>query len=262
MTAEFGEVAERLRRATVQVDNGSGVIWDTAGLIVTNAHVARGPAASVTLWDGRRFDAQVLARDVRRDLASLRIAAGELPAALARDSSDVHVGELVMAVGNPLGFVGALSTGVVHALSPRWVHADVRLAPGNSGGPLADARGRIIGINTMIANGVALAVRSNSVTRLLRDGSGGGARLGVVVRPVAAGVLVLEVEPGSPAQRSSLMTGDLLVGAGGRELRSLDDLAEAIHSAAGGVLQLEFLRGSRTVRRQASVHLHARAEAA
>jgi serine protease Do len=258
MIQGFGEVAEGLRRATVEVETGSGVIWDASGIIVTNAHVARGRSARVKLWDGRSFDAAVLARDPRRDLASLRIAAGDLPATTAGDSAKLRVGELVMAVGNPLGFIGALSTGVVHALSRRWVHADVRLAPGNSGGPLADALGRVIGINTMIANGVALAVPSNSVTRFLRDGSE-GIGLGVVVRPVADGILVLEVEPGSPADRSSLMIGDLLVSANGRKFRSLDDLGEAIQSAAGGVLRLEFLRGDRSVRRAASVHLQARA---
>jgi serine protease Do len=172
------------------------------------------------------------------------------------------VGELVVAVGNPLGFVGALTTGVVHAPTRRWVHADVRLAPGNSGGPLADARGRVIGINTMIAGGLALAVPSNSVTRFLRRGAE-DIGLGVVVRPVVDGILVLEVQPGSPAAQSSLMIGDLLVGAGGRRFESIDDLGEAIQEAQGGVLRLQFLRGDRGVRREAAVHLEVRqAEAA
>ena len=258
MIQGFGEVAERLRRATVEVETGSGVIWDASGIVITNAHVARGRSARVKLWDGRSFDAAVLARDPRRDLASLRIAAGDLPALAAGDSSKLRVGELVIAVGNPLGFVGALSTGVVHALSRHWVHADVRLAPGNSGGPLADAQGRAIGINTMIANGVALAVPSNSVARFLRDGTE-DIGLGIVVRPVPAGILILDVEPGSPADRSSLMIGDLLVGANGRRFRSLEDLGEVIEASAGGVLRLEFLRGDRSVRREASVHLRARA---
>jgi serine protease Do len=172
------------------------------------------------------------------------------------------VGELVMAVGNPLGFVGALTTGVVHALTRRWVHADVRLAPGNSGGPLADARGRVIGINTMIAGGLALAVPSNSVTQFLRRGAERPG-LGVVVRPVLEGILVLEVQPGSPAARSSLMIGDLLIGANGRRFESIEDLGEAIHSSQGGVLRLQFLRGDRAVRRETAVHLEVeRAEAA
>src|SRR5262245_10604379 len=197
MTEGFGEVAERLRRSTVHVArSGSGVIWGSAGLIITNAHVARAPKLRVELWDGRSFEGDVVARDPRRDLASLRIPASGLPALTAGASSALRVGELVVAVGNPLGFVGALTTGVVHALTRRWVHADVRLAPGNSGGPLADAQGRVIGINTMIAGGLALAVPSNSVAQFLRRGAE-GIGLGVVVRPVPDGMLVLEVQPGS-----------------------------------------------------------------
>ena len=271
MTEGFGEVAERLRRSTVQVRTGrrgpmqgagSGVIWDPAGLIITNAHVARETNPRVELWDGRSLAATVEARDPRRDLASLRVPAGSLPASVAGDSSALRVGELVMAVGNPLGFIGALTTGVVHALTQRWVHGDVRLAPGNSGGPLADAQGRVIGINTMIAGGLALAVPSNSVARFLRRGAE-GISLGVVVRPVPAGVLVLEVEPGSPAARSSLMIGDLLIGANGRRFGSIEDLGESIRESQGGVLHLEFLRGDRSVHREASVQLEARrAEAA
>jgi len=256
-------VAERLRRATVHVQrSGSGVIWDGAGLIVTNAHVAREPKLNVELWDGRSFEGTVVARDPRRDLASLRIPAAGLPTVTAGDSAALRVGELVMAVGNPLGFVGALTTGVVHALTRRWVHADVRLAPGNSGGPLADARGRVIGINTMIAGGLALAVPSNSIAKFLRRGAE-GIGLGVVVRPVREGVLVLEVQPGSPAAVSALMVGDLIIGANGRRFDSFEDLGEAIQASQGGVLRLQFLRGDRAVRRETSVHLEvAQAEAA
>src|SRR6202048_5401136 len=155
----FGEIAEQLRRSTVLVlpgerGNGSGVIGSADGVIVTNAHVARAAQRRVQLWDGREFDAALVSRDTRRDLAELRISAANLPAAVAADSSQVRPGELAIAIGNPLGFVGALTTGVVHAVGPLrrfgsqpWVQADVRLAPGNSGGPLADARGRALGRN-------------------------------------------------------------------------------------------------------------------
>ncbi len=155
----FGEVAEQLRRSTVQVLSerrgaGSGVIWTEDGLIVTNAHVARSDRPRVELWDGRELEGEVTARDSRRDLAALRVAASALPAATAGDSGALRPGELVLAVGNPLGFIGALTTGVVHALGPLrglgrqpWVQAAVRLAPGNSGGPLANALGRVIGLN-------------------------------------------------------------------------------------------------------------------
>src|SRR5437016_14642955 len=108
--AGFGEIAEQLRRSTVLVHactrgNGSGVIWSADGVIVTNAHVARG-SPSVQLWDGREFDASIALRDPRRDLAELRIEAANLPAASAADSSQLRPGELTIAIGNPLGFVG------------------------------------------------------------------------------------------------------------------------------------------------------------
>jgi len=171
----FGEIAEKLRRSTVLVPaggrgSGSGVIWSSDGTVITNAHVARGTKISLQLWDGREFQATVASRDPHRDLAALHIDATNLPSASVADSSKVRPGELAIAIGNPLGFVGALTTGVIHAVgsihglgSQSWVQADVRLAPGNSGGPLADARGRVIGINTMVAGRLALAIPSNVV---------------------------------------------------------------------------------------------------
>src|ERR1051326_8607560 len=148
----FGEIAERLRRSTVQVScdprrgSGSGVGWNSDGLILTNAHVARADEAQVELWDGRCATARVTARDSRRDLASLRIAASGLEAVTPGDSTALRPGELVIAVGNPLGFSGAVSTGVIHSIGPiggmprqRWIPAGGRLAPGNSGGQIGRA---------------------------------------------------------------------------------------------------------------------------
>src|SRR5712671_2085509 len=213
----FGEIAEKLRRSTVLVHaggrgSGSGVIWSSDGSVITNAHVARAAQISLQLWDGREFNATVASRDPSRDLALLRIAATNLPSALVADSSQVRPGELAIAIGNPMGFVGALTTGVIHAVGPlrglglrSWEQADVRLAPGNSGGPLADARGRIIGINTMVAGRLALAIPSNTVKDFLSAGPS-DSWLGVTVHPVqvpqvagrsrALGLVVLEVEPG------------------------------------------------------------------
>src|SRR6202140_5015604 len=219
----LGEIAEKLRRSTVLIQaggrgGGSGVIWSSDGTVITNAHVARGAHVGVELWDGREFRARVASRDSQRDLAELRIDATGLPAAVVADSSQVRPGELAIAIGNPLGFVGALTTGVIQAVGPLggssrrfgpepWVQADVRLAPGNSGGPLADARGRVIGINTMVAGRVALAVPSNAVTNFL-VADPVDAWLGVSVAPVrvprpgtrakAFGLVLLEVEPDSP----------------------------------------------------------------
>jgi serine protease Do len=246
---------------------GSGIIWSGDGLIITNAHVAHGSQAKVSLWDGRSYDASVLNRDPRRDLASLKIHATNLPAATPGNSSALRVGELVIAVGNPFGFIGALTTGVVHSLPgrQRWVAADVRLAPGNSGGPLADAWGRVIGINTMIAGGLALAVPSNAVGRFLQGET--GPTLGVTLQPVplqdgAFGFLLLKVDPDSAAENASLMIGDLLTGAAGRPFASVDDLHAAVESS-GEILDLQFRRGDRRATRSTAVRLRAsKAEAA
>ena len=261
----FGEIAEQLRRSTVLVlpgerGNGSGVIWSADGVIVTNAHVVRGSQMRVQLWDGREFDAALVSRDVSRDLAQLRINATNLPAAAAADSSQVRPGELAIAIGNPLGFVGALTTGVVHAVGPLhrfgsqpWVQADVRLAPGNSGGPLADARGRIIGINTMVAGRLALAVPSNAVANFLAADPI-DAWLGVTVAPVQVprpgsraksfGLVLLEVEPGSPAANASLMPGDILLGTDEKSFASVDDFASSLQGAGPRLVRLAFLRGN------------------
>lgn len=147
---EFADLAAALSCSTVQVQcrrfaGGSGVIWHN-NLIITNAHVVTRSHAQVELADGQVFDAVCISRDSQRDLAALRIDATDLPSATIRNSDALRVGELVLAVGNPLGLVGAVTTGIIHAIAPtaRWVQADIRLAPGNSGGPLADAQGRVI----------------------------------------------------------------------------------------------------------------------
>jgi serine protease Do len=268
----FGAVAEALRRTTVQVGSsgrgfGSGVILSADGLIITNAHVVQSSHAQVKLWDGRTLDAVVTSRDLTRDLAALLASGSGLPAATMADSSKARVGELVLAVGNPLGFVGALSTGIIHAAGPvrglgtnSWLQADVKLAPGNSGGPLADAQGRVLGINTMVAGGLALAIPSNDVARFLANGPS-HSLLGVEVRPVRIivrdenriGLLVMEVSPGGPASMASLMIGDILVGIDGVLFRSVNDLEIALQGTAERVLNLLFLRGDRrNIRRVAA----------
>lgn len=270
----LGEVGERVRRYTVLVQpggpgSGSGVIWNSDGTIITNAHVARGSHVEVTLWDGREFRGEVTARDSRRDLARLRIDAANLTPAVTADSSRLRPGEVVIAVGNPLGFLGAMTMGVVHAVGPlrglgnkTWVQAGVRLAPGNSGGPLADVQGRVIGINTMVAGRLALAVPSNEVMRFLL-GDTGGRWLGVTVRAVRlpstssvrAGILVLEIEPGSPAAQASLLPGDILLGTEEVGFSSTGKLAEALAGNSGRVMRLQFLRGDYERIRRVTVSL-------
>ncbi len=277
----LGEIAEKLRRSTVLVQGagrggGSGVIWSSDGVVVTNAHVARGPEAWVQLWDGRELEATVTSRDLKRDLAELRINSTNLPAVSVADSSEVRAGELAIAIGNPLGFVGALTTGVIHAVGPirglgpqAWVQADVRLAPGNSGGPLADVRGGVIGINTMVAHRLALAIPSNAVRDFLTAGPI-DAWLGVMVHPVQVpmanrrnsgrtfGLVVLEVEPGSPAASASLLPGDILLGTDGKSFASPEDLSRALLGSGPRLLRLEFLRGDYARIRRVSLQLGGR----
>lgn len=249
-------VAEALSRSTVQVQSrrfggGSGVIWDSKGLIITNAHVISSQA-EVKLSDGRVFDAVCVKRDRYLDLAALRVDATDLPAATIGDSEALRVGEIALAVGNPLGFTNALTTGIIHAITPpprRWVQADIRLAPGNSGGALADAQGRVIGINTVIVGGLALAVPSNTVKRFLLRGE--RPLLGVTLQPViiplrakrVLGLLILAVSPGSLAASAGLLTGDVLIGTNGQLLKRTTDLTQAWLN--GDTLQLEFIRAGK-----------------
>ena len=163
------ELASRLRASTVEVrQGGSGVIWSVDGAIVTNAHVLRSREPVVVLRDGREFPAAVVHYDRRRDLALLRIAATDLPAVTIGDSGHLRAGQVVTAVGNPFGIPGAVTSGVIHSAGGRWIETSVRLAPGNSGGLLADAEGCVIGINTMIQAGLAFAIPSNAIVAFVR----------------------------------------------------------------------------------------------
>jgi len=272
----YGEIAEQLRRSTVLVvansrGSGSGIIWSSDGVVVTNAHVVRGARVHVQLWDGSEFEASIRSRDPQRDLAQLRIDATNLPAATSSDSSQVRSGELAMAIGNPLGFVGALATGVIHAVGPipglgpqSWVQADVRLAPGNSGGPLANSQGHVVGVNTMVAGSLALAIPSNTVQDFI-FGRAGNVWLGVTVRPVLIprssagrktfGLVILEVEPDSPAVLASLLPGDILLGSEEKHFSALEDLERSLRGSSPRALRLEFLRGDYTKVRRVTVQL-------
>jgi serine protease Do len=269
---ELAAVAAALSRSAVQVQSrrlgaGSGVIWYSDGLIITNAHVVRGSRATVKLADGRVFDAACTNRDRQRDLAALKIDATDLPAATIGDSDALRVGELVLAVGNPLGVVGALTTGIIHATPKntprRWVQADIRLAPGNSGGPLANAQGIVIGINTVvIAGGLALAIPSNTVERFLRLGEQ-RPYLGVTIQPVlipqrhrrTLGLLILEVSQGSLAESAGLLTGDVLIGVADQFFKATTDLAQALWQiSSGDTLQLNFIRGGKHMICEVQMH--------
>jgi serine protease Do len=233
-------LAGRLRESTVAVrlgraGAGSGVIWRSDGTIVTNAHVASQPRAEVVLSDGRTFDARVERRDDRRDLALLRIDAEGLTAVQPRDPATVRVGEVLVAVGHPLGIPNALTMGIAFAPvgdgARRFVQADLRLAPGNSGGPLADVHGKVVGINSMVAGGLALAVPADDVERFAAQ-TAPPSRLGVALAPVAlrdgrAALLIVGIEPNGRGAKAGLIVGDVLLARDADRLRyapSLDVL--------------------------------------
>lgn len=261
LVEDLAIAAENLCRSTVQVQgrsssHGSGVIWRSNGLVITNAHVVCGPRATIKLADERELDAVVIARDRRSDLAALQVEASDLPS-ITVSSEVLRVGELVLAVGNPLGLVGVLTTGVIHAISHnnvaggQWIQADVRLAPGNSGGPLANSQGHVIGINCMIVGSLALAIPSHTVEQFLQQGA--RPYLGVTTQPVlvplggkrVVGLLVIQVAAESAAEQHGLLIGDVLTTANGQPFNSPDDLLRAILSIAGSALQLDLLRGGK-----------------
>jgi serine protease Do len=236
------DVAERLQRSVVAVRSprggGAGTIWRDDGLVITNSHVVAGERAEVITWDERAFAANVVARDPERDLAALRVTVEGLPAAEIGDSSAVRVGQIALAVGNPWGQRGHVTAGIIFSIGgasaenrvplPEAIRADVRLAPGNSGGPLADARGRVIGINAMIAGGMAVAVPSNTAARFASGDAPGQGYLGISAQPVplpardaiaaglvdGEGLMLTDIVPESPAARAGLLPGDVLVGVG------------------------------------------------
>jgi len=270
----FGEMVEQLRRSTVVVGGdrrtmGSGLIIGREGTIATNAHVVRSATMRVQLWDGRVMEAALRERDPARDLALLSVRADNLPAASLGDSAMVRPGELVVAVGNPLGFIGAVTSGVVCAVGPvrglgpsSWIQSDVRLAPGNSGGPLSDASGRVIGLNTMVSGRLGLAVPTNALRHLLTRAKR-TPRLGITVHPATVslhgrecmGLVIMSIGRGSPAELASLMVGDILIGVDGDVLRGLEDLDVALADSQERVLRVQFLRGDRALMRSASLLL-------
>jgi serine protease Do len=268
-----GRIAEFLRRATVQIrasgvdaqGSGSGLVL-TAGQIITNAHVAMGSDMTIELWDGTSHKARVIRKDAHHDLALLSADTVDAPPA-ALSGNEPKAGAAVIAVGNPLGFVGAVSSGFVQAVGVirglgwrRWVQADVRLAPGNSGGPLADVLGQIVGINTMIAGGLALAIPAATLQRFL---SAKAARtLGVTIRLVTLrsprqaprpALLILELTPGGAAERASLLPGDILLEAAGQDLHSPDDLSAAL--TTGDLVSFAFHRAGDSKVRRVTVEL-------
>jgi serine protease Do len=182
MEHELADVARELRRATVEVftpgagSGGTGVVWDARGLVVTNAHVVWSPRMTIRSSMGLELAATVVARDPRIDLALLVVPGLDAPAAPRGSLDALRPGTMLLALGSPFGIPGALSVGVLHALvredhagadDVRWLCADVRLAPGNSGGPLATVTGDVVGINTMVVGGLGLAIPASTIERFV-----------------------------------------------------------------------------------------------
>ncbi len=251
--ADFEELANRLRASTVQIvsrrGGGSGIVWNAEGKIISNAHVVMGNEATVIYPSGEELRTKVLRRDEQLDLALLAGRPGSAPAAVIGDSSRLRPGQMVIAVGNPLGFTGAVSAGVIHAAGGRWVQADVRLAPGNSGGMLANAEGEVIGVNTMIYRGLGLAIPSNTATSFLRNESN-TLRLGIEMVPVRRKWMVVGIERNSLAERAGVQLGDLLLISPQQLRGSLTKLPAEIPIERAGLVRT--LRMARTAERQAA----------
>jgi len=184
LNQEMASVVDRVRRSLVQVGNGrrgagAGTVWHPEGLILTNAHVVGRRRLHVTLPDGRTLPARLLAHDPALDLAALSVDASDLPIIELGDSRQLKPGQWVLALGHPWGVPGAVTGGIVigaglppeMAISgPELIHVSLHLRPGHSGGPLVDTRGRLVGINTMIAGpDVGLAVPVHVVKAFLRQ---------------------------------------------------------------------------------------------
>jgi len=257
---------------------GSGFIFTPDGLILTNSHVVHDASRiEVTVADGRRLSARMIGDDPATDLAVIRVDGTGLISARLGDSQALRVGQLVIAIGNPYGFQSTVTAGVVSALGRSLrsysgrliedvIQTDASLNPGNSGGPLVASDGRVVGVNTatiLPAQGLCFAIGINTAkfvaSRLLRDGRIRRSYIGVsaqtvpihrrLVRyydlPKETGVVVLSTEPGSPAQKTGLREGDVVVALDGQPVAGVDDLHRLLSDVrAGAKLELGVIRGT------------------
>ena len=236
---------------------GSGFVFTPDGLILTNSHVVHNAThIEVTLADGRHTPAHTIGDDPATDLAVIRIDASNLQAVQLGDSQQLHPGQMAIAIGNPYGFQSTVTAGVISALGRSLrsysgrliedvIQTDAALNPGNSGGPLVDSLGQVIGVNTatiLPAQGICFAIGINTAkfvaSRLLRDGRIRRSYIGVsaqtvpihrrVVRfynlPKETGVVVVGIEPNSPAGRADLREGDVIVALDEKPVAGVDDL--------------------------------------
>jgi S1-C subfamily serine protease len=255
---------------------GSGVIFTPDGFVLTNSHVVHGASAiEATLMDGRTLTAYLVGDDPDTDIALLRLHADGLAHAELGDSAKIRVGQLAVAIGNPFGFQATVTAGVVSALGRSLrsrtgrliddiVQTDAALNPGNSGGPLVTAEGKIIGINTAIipiAQGICFAIASNTVrfvvSELMLHGKVRRSFIGVAGQTIPlprrlvryhaldteSGARVTSVDPDSPAAKAGLMSGDIIVGFGGEPVTGVDTLHRLMTAdRIGESVPLEVLR--------------------
>ncbi len=298
LSAQVVRMVEQVRPSVVQVHSdgrgiGAGIIWRADGAVLTNFHVvAHGPRErapiEVHLPDGRRFPATVTAYNPTLDLALLKLDAHDLPAAPVGDSRSLRVGELVFAVGHPWGERHMVTAGIVSGVgevavpgtqrTAQYVRSDVYVAPGNSGGPLLNAQGAVVGITAMIFGGdMAVAIPAHVAAEWVAGQPDRRIYLGVGLQTVelpflsphtgrqerAAGLMVVAVEPDAPAHRAGVMVGDVLLTLEGEPVPDPDALrralARAVRAEGREALRLQVLRagGVRTL----SVTLHPETQA-
>jgi S1-C subfamily serine protease len=273
-------VTRRGRGGRLPAGAGSAVTLTPDGFMLTSAHVVSGPnrRGRVAFTDGQELSFRVIGLDPLSDLAVLRADGADLAPVVLGDAGGLRVGQLVVAIGNPHGFAGSVTAGVVSALGrslparsrntfryiDNVIQTDAALNPGNSGGGLVDSRGRLVGINTAVAGvGLGLAIPINDATRqiigaLMRDGRVRRAYIGIAggPRPLppqarirlgrAGGLEVVEVAEGSPAQRAGVRPEDLIVAIGGMPVQRADDVQQLMNDAAiGRPLPVSVIRGER-----------------
>ena len=266
---------------------GSAVVVTPDGFLLTSAHVVAGTGGgSASFVDGREMDHEVIGSDPLSDLAVIRVQASDLPVAELGDADTLRVGQLVVALGNPLGFTGSLTAGVISALGrglptrnrstsrivENVIQTDAALNPGNSGGALADGRGRVVGVNTAVAGvGLGLAVPINSTTRrivaaLMTEGRFRRAYLGIAggPRPLPpklarevgheTGVEIVEVVEGSPAHAAGIRPEDLMLEIDGQRVTSARDLQRLmLPEAIGKRIPITVFRDGKVIEVQATL---------